>query len=40
MIFIKFVRFILGYIRVTISGDYPERFLNLCAANGVTVWNV
>ena len=40
MVFIKIVRFILGYVRVTISGDYPERFLNLCAANGITVWNV
>ena len=40
MVFIKIVRFILGYVRVTISGDSPERFLNLCAANGITVWNV
>ncbi len=40
MLFVKFVRFAFGYIRVVISGDYPERFLNLCASNGVTVWNV
>ncbi len=40
MFFIKFVRFILGYVRITVGGDYPERFLNLCATNGITVWNV
>ena len=40
MLFVKLVRFLLGYIRIRISGDYQERFLNLCAGNGITVWNV
>ncbi len=40
MLFIKLVRFFFGYIRITLSGAYPERFLNLCATNGIAVWNV
>ena len=39
MLFVKFVRFFFGYIRVTVAGDYPERFLNLCANNGIAMWN-
>lgn len=40
MFFVKLVRFFFGYIRVVIAGDYPERFLNLCASNGIAMWNV
>ena len=40
MLFVKFVRILFGYVRVRVSGEYPERFLNLCANNGIAVWNV
>ncbi len=39
MFFVKLVRIFLGYIRVSVSGDFPERFLNLCANNGIAMWN-
>ncbi|MBQ5716172.1 MAG: sporulation protein YqfD [Clostridia bacterium] len=40
MLFVKLVRIIFGYVRITVSGEHPERFLNLCANNGIAVWNV
>ena len=40
MLFVRIVRIIFGYVRVYVSGEYPERFLNLCANNGIAVWNV
>ena len=40
MLFVKLVRILLGYVRVSVSGEHPERFLNLCANNGIAVWNV
>lgn len=39
MIIVKFLRFFLGCLRITVSGRFPERFLNMCAANNVTIWN-
>lgn len=40
MLFIRLIRIIFGYVRITVSGEHPERFLNLCANNGIAVWNV
>ena len=40
MLFINFVRFILGYIRFTASGGFPERFLNLCRLNKIILWDL
>ena len=33
-------RFVLGYIRIEISGQYPEQLLNLAAANRISVWGL
>lgn len=40
MLFLKLLRFLLGYVRFRASGDFPERFLNLCAGNNIGVWNI
>lgn len=29
-----------GSVRLTVSGDFPERFLNLCAQKGIAFWNL
>ncbi|GHV33297.1 hypothetical protein FACS18949_06860 [Clostridia bacterium] len=34
------VNFLRGYAVVTVVCDFPERFLNFCAQNGVAVWGV
>lgn len=29
-----------GYLRIRLSGYSPERFLNLCSAGGIEIWNL
>lgn len=33
------IRFFTGFVIFIGQGGFPERFLNLCAANGITVWD-
>ena len=37
---ITLLRYILGYVRFSVSGDFPERLFNQLAANGVSVWDM
>lgn len=34
----QLVNLLRGSIRLTVTGDFPERFLNLCAQRGVSFW--
>lgn len=34
-----FYRFFCGFLELEFSGIYPEKILNLCALNRITVWN-
>lgn len=36
----RFVTWCLGYVGVIIYGYFPERFLNLCNARKIRLWNV
>ncbi len=36
----QWVHLIHGYVLVKITGAYPERFLNRCIEEGVTIWNI
>ena len=36
----KFLRFLSGYVRITIEGEQLERFLNLCKSRGISIRNV
>jgi len=36
----RIIRFFEGSVRVEVSGSYPERFLNLCARNGIGFRNM
>lgn len=38
MFFIFVIRWFCGYVCFRARGGFFERFLNLCAANGITVW--
>jgi len=31
---------IRGYVRITVKGFFPERFLNICAKRGILLWDV
>lgn len=39
MFFVNIIRLITGYVLFRGTGGFPERFLNLCASNGITVWD-
>lgn len=34
------IRFIRGFVIFEISGGFTERFINLCAAHKISIWNV
>ncbi len=40
MLLIKLIRFLLGYVEFTCEGGFSERFVNLCFANGIRLWDV
>lgn len=37
---ISFFRYLQGYVRVRLSGYSPERFLNLCKAHHILIWDL
>ena len=37
---VSVVRYVSGYVEFCAEGGFPERFLNLCKLNGVSLWNV
>lgn len=34
------LKYILGYVRITIEGYYIERFINICTNNKILIWNL
>lgn len=38
--FLKLYRYLLGYVRFAVVGDYPERLLNLLSVHSITAWNI
>ena len=39
-VLITFLRMLFGFVEFEAIGGFPERFLNLCYINGITLWNV
>lgn len=39
-VLITFLRMLFGFVEFEATGGFPERFLNLCYINGITLWNV
>ena len=37
---IQLRKYLSGYVRVRVEGYSPERFFNLCNANGILIWGV
>jgi len=40
MLTLKIFRFFNGFVRVIASGLYPERIINICYKNGLTIWGI
>lgn len=36
----RFVRWLLGYLYITLKGDYPEYFMNLCENRNILLWGI
>ena len=34
------IRYILGYVNISVQGYYIERFINVCISKGIFLWNV
>ena len=34
------LKYIFGYVRVSIEGYYIERFINICTINKLLIWNL
>ena len=34
------LRYIMGYVRITVEGYYIERFINICTTNRILIWNL
>lgn len=39
MFLIRLIRFLRGYVVFVCTGGFPERFINLCALNGINLWD-
>lgn len=39
MFFLKLIRFLFGYVRFTITGEFPERLINQLSVNHISIWN-
>ena len=36
----KFLNYNNGYVKIKVSGKYPERFINLCIVKGIKIWGL
>lgn len=40
MLVLRLLRFIFGYVTFTARGGFPERFINLCRQNRISLWDL
>lgn len=40
MLFKILLRYILGYVNISVEGYYIERFINTCLSKSILIWNV
>ena len=40
MFLIRLIRYLRGYVSFTCQNGFPERFINLCSLNGISLWDV
>lgn len=34
------LKYILGYVRISVEGYYIERFINICTTSKILIWNL
>ena len=40
MFVVRLLKWLTGYLKIVISGRFPERFVNLAARKGLNLWNM
>lgn len=40
MIFKVLIRYIMGFVNITVEGYFLQRFINICASKKIFLWNV
>ena len=40
MIIVRLIKWLFGYVRLQISGRFPERFVNLATKKGFNIWSM
>ena len=40
MILLSIINFFKGYVKIHISGNHAERFINICAKRNIYIWNI
>lgn len=40
MFLFKLMSFLLGYVTILVTGDAPEKFINMAASRGISLWDV
>lgn len=40
MFILNILNFSRGYLTIKVTGDYPERFINMCSGKNINIWNV
>ena len=40
MVSLRLTRWLMGYVRFSVIGGSPERFLNHCARSGINLWDI
>lgn len=40
MLLFKLMSFLLGYVTILVTGDAPEKFINMAASRGISLWDV
>ena len=38
--FIYIYRFLVGFLKISVKGEFVERLLNLFAVNNITIWEI
>ena len=38
--FLSLLKYLFGYLEVSLTGYAPERFLNLCSNHNILIWNL
>ena len=36
----EIIRYLRGYVKIKIDGEYTEEFINICVSEGIQIWGL